>query len=459
MAGARQISKRLGFMPAPHLLALAEQTARRNLSRYQRSIDLFQRAQGSLAGGVSSNVRALAQPPLYFRSATGARIIDADENHYLDYTLSQGPMFLGHSPPGLLDAVERAMRNGQLYGAQHELEIELAESIQRAAPCAELLRFCNSGSEAVHAAIRVARAHTGRDKILKFEGHYHGWYDETLISSAPGLDQAGPPQAPRPVLASGGQLASAGENIIVLPWNDSDLMRATMQSLGHELAAVIMEPVMCNNACIPPLPGYLETVRELCAQYGVVLIFDEVITGFRLALGGAQSFYGVTPDLATFGKAMANGFPIACLAGRRELLERIARLQVNHSGTYNSNVMVTAAAQATIAELERLDYQRIHQLGETLMNGLRKLAADFGLPVLIQGLGPVFHLAFTERDEIVDYRDSLDIDGVRNSEFVGAMLDRGIRLLARGLWYLSAAHTEADIQHTLETVADIWSER
>lgn len=429
------------------------------MSRYQRSAELFQRAQKSLAGGVSSNVRALAQPPLYFRSGVGARIVDADENVYLDYTLSQGPLFLGHSPPAVLDFVERAMRNGQLYGAQHDLEIELAESIQRVLPCAELARFCNSGSEAVHAAVRVARACTGRDKILKFEGHYHGWYDEALVSAAPGLEQAGPREAPSPVLASGGQLASAGDNMIVLPWNDADLMRATLQRHGHELAAVIMEPVMCNNACIPPRPGYFETVRELCTQYGVVLIFDEVITGFRLALGGAQSFFGVTPDLATFGKAMANGFPVACLAGRRELLERIASLQVNHSGTYNSNVMVTAAAYATICELERLDYQRIHQLGEKLIDGLRKLAADCGLPLLIQGFGTVFHLAFTERDSLDDYRDSLEINGERNSEFVGAMLDRGIRLLSRGLWYLSAAHTEADIQQTLDTVEEIWSER
>ena len=261
------------------------------VSRYRHSTELFQRAQASLAGGVSSNVRALAQPPLYLRSANGARIVDADENVYLDYTLSQGPMFLGHSPPEVLDFVERAMRNGQLYGGQHDLEIELAESIQRAVPCVELARFCNSGSEAVHAAIRLARAYTGRDKILKFEGHYHGWYDETLVSSAPSLDQAGPRNDATPVLGSDGQLASAIDNVIVLPWNDADLTRAILQRHGHELAAVIMEPVMCNNACIPPQPGFLEAIRELCTQFGVVLIFDEVITGFRLALGeGAELF-------------------------------------------------------------------------------------------------------------------------------------------------------------------------
>ena len=428
------------------------------MSRYQRSAELFQKAQASLAGGVSSNVRALAQPPLYFRQANDTRLVDVDENLYLDYTLSQGPMFLGHSPPAVLDFVNQAMRDGQLYGAQHELEIELAESIQSVVPCAELARFCNSGSEAVHAAIRVARAHTGRDIILRFEGHYHGWYDELLVSNAPGLEQAGPREHPNPVLASRGQPASSAENLIILPWNDADILRATLRTHGHELAALIMEPVMCNNSCIPPQPGYLEAVRELCTQYGVVLIFDEVITGFRLALGGAQSYFGVTPDLATFGKAMANGFPIACLAGKRHLMESIAKLEVNHSGTYNANVMVTAAAVATIRELQRLDYQHIHQLGETLMQGLRKLAADFALPVLIQGYGPAFHLAFTERESIVDYRYSLDVDGLRKSKFVGAMLDRGIRLLDRGLWYLSAAHTEADIQLTLETVEDIWRE-
>lgn len=428
------------------------------MSRYQRSAELFERAQTSLAGGVSSNVRALAQPPLYFRSAAGARLVDADENIYLDYTLSQGPLFLGHSPPAVLEFVEQAMRAGQLYGAQHELEIELAEQFQRVVPCAELVRFCNSGSEAVHAAIRAARAATGRTRILRFEGHYHGWYDEALVSAAPTPDQAGPRAKPKPALGSRGQPASASANLIVLPWNDAGRLRKTLRARGREIAAVIMEPVMCNNACIPPQPGYLQAARELCSQHGVVLIFDEVITGFRLDLAGAQGFFGVTPDLATFGKAMANGFPIACLAGKRSLMTPIAQLQVNHSGTYNSNVMAAAAAYATIRELERLDYQRIHRLGEALMAGLRDLAAAAGLAVLAQGFGPVFHLAFTERDSILDYRDCLEIDARRNREFVRAMLDRGIRLLSRGLWYLSAAHTDADIQLTLDTVEAIWRE-
>ena len=212
-------------------------------------------AIGSLAGGVSSNVRAAAVPPLYFRSASGTQMVDADENTYLDFTLSQGPMFLGHSPPTLLEFVERSMRDGQLYGAQHELEIELAEKFQRIVPCAELARFCNSGSEAVHAAIRVARAASGREKVLRFEGHYHGWYDESLVSISPPLDQAGSSDEPRMVFGSAGQPMNALDNIIVLPWNDLDRLQSALEKRASEVAAIIMEPVMCNNACIPPQPG------------------------------------------------------------------------------------------------------------------------------------------------------------------------------------------------------------
>ena len=226
------------------------------MTRYQRSSELFKRAKTSLAGGVSSNVRALAQPPLYFGSANGSRMVDADENEYLDFTLAQGPMLLGHSPPAVLDYVESAMRKGQLYAAQHELEIELAEKFVRIVPCAELVRFCNSGSEAVHAALRVARAATGREKILKFEGHYHGWFDSALISTGPTLDQAGPRESPKAVPGSAGQLAGASENVIVAPWNDLDLLRETLRQNASDLAAVILEPVMCNNGCIPPLPGF-----------------------------------------------------------------------------------------------------------------------------------------------------------------------------------------------------------
>jgi glutamate-1-semialdehyde 2,1-aminomutase len=429
------------------------------MSRYQLSQALWERAKRSLAGGVNSNVRADAQPPLFFQRAEGSRIVDVDGNHYLDYTLAQGPMLLGHSPSVVLQFIEQAMRQGQLYAGQHELEIQLAEKLQTLIPCAELVRFGNSGSEAVHVALRLARAHTGRDKILKFEGHYHGWYDNELISVHPPLDRAGDREHPTPVLASAGQDQRVLDSVIVTAWNDLALLREIVKLHANEIAAVVMEPVMCNTGCIPPQPGYLEGVRELCSEHKIVLIFDEVITGFRLGLDGAQGYFGVTPDLATFGKALANGFPISCLSGKREIMEHIARLTVNHSGTYNSNVMATAAAWATVCELERVAdeaYPRLFQLSEALCTGLRELAARLEIDVLVQSIGPILHLAFTDQTSINDYRSFLAVDKERNRRFVAKMLDHDIRILGRGLWYLSMAHTPEDIAYTLKTVESVW---
>ncbi|MBK8021825.1 MAG: aminotransferase class III-fold pyridoxal phosphate-dependent enzyme [Chloroflexi bacterium] len=340
------------------------------------SDSLTERAKRSLAGGVSSNVRASGQP-IYFKHAEGCRMVDVDGNVYLDYTLAQGPMLLGHSPAVVLDAVQRAMQQGQLYAGQHEMEIELAEKIQSIVPCAELVRFSNSGSEAVHAAVRLARAHTGREKILRFEGHYHGWYDDQLISVQPPVDKAGERSHPKPVLATAGQAYHVLDTTIVAAWNDADLLREVIERHAHELAAVVMEPVMCNVGCIPPLPGYLAEVRALCSAHGIVLIFDEVITGFRLGLGGAGLLWrhARPGDLA---KALANGFSMSCLAGRREFMEHIATQQVNHSGTYNSNVMVTAAALAALSELEHSAdevYPRLHRLGGILANRTTRAGA------------------------------------------------------------------------------------
>lgn len=388
-------------------------------------------------------------------------MLDVDGNTYLDFTLAQGPMLLGHSPSVVLDYVEQAMRQGQLYAAQHELEIKLAEKLQELIPCAELVRFGNSGSEAVHAALRLARAHTGRDKVLKFEGHYHGWYDDVLVSVQPPLNRAGSKEQPIPVPASAGQATGAVGAMLVSCWNDLERLREVIRKHADELAAVIMEPAMCNTGCIPPQPGYLEGVRQLCSEHGIVLIFDEIITGFRLGLGGAQAHYGVTPDLATFGKALANGFPISCLAGKRDIMEHIANLNVNHSGTYNSNVIVTASAWATVCELERIAdeaYPRLFQYGETLTSGLRDIAAKQGIDVLVQGIGPAFHMAFTDQTAIVDYRTFLAANQERNRQFVARMLDRGVRILSRGLWYLSTAHTDADIDLALETAEQVFTE-
>ncbi|GBC83152.1 Glutamate-1-semialdehyde 2,1-aminomutase [bacterium HR10] len=418
---------------------------------YARSIAFFERARQVVAGGVNSNVRAASRPvPLFYREGRGARLVDVDGNEYIDYCLGQGPLLLGHSHPRVLDAVQRQLEQGQLYAGQHELEILVAEKLRQHIPCAELVRFSNSGSEAVHIALRVARAFTGRTKIIKFEGHYHGWFDNILVSVNPEtLDH-------QPVRESRGQTESVLDEVIVLPWNDASRLQEVLATSAPDIAAVIMEPIMCNTGCILPESGYLEAVRDLCTRYGVLLIFDEIITGFRLGLGGAQAFFGVTPDLATFGKALGSGFPVSCLAGKREIMEQISTLSVVHAGTYNANPVSLAAAWATLQELEQnreMHYQNLFTLGQTLMRGIAEIAERKGRRVVIQGLGPMFHVAFTTRPRIRDARDYRDVETVEYAAFAYRLQERGVRIIPRGIWYLSTAHTEDDIAQTLESVA------
>ncbi len=423
-------------------------------SKWERSRELLERSRLSLAGGVSSSVRANSPPhPLFFVGAQGAKLWDVDGNEYIDYVLGQGPMVLGHSHPRILAALQDALMEGQLYAGQQEREILLSEKLQEIIPCAELVRYSSSGSEAVHTTLRLARAFTGRPKILKFEGHYHGWFDNILYSLAPSLAQAGPRQSPHVIPGSRGQPATAEQDIIVLPWNDLDLLRTTLAEHGDDIAGVIMEPIMCNTSVILPKPGFLEGVRQECTARGILLIFDEIITGFRVALGGAQSYFGVTPDLAVFGKAMAAGFPISCIAGRREIMEQIACGEVNHAGTFNSNVICTAAALATIAELEQDNgriYGVIQDSGERLMREMMDLARARSIPVNVQGLGAIFHVAFTEQDGLFEYRDYLQCDTKRYEHLTVALAERGIRVVPRGTWYLSSAHSQNDIAMTLE---------
>ena len=428
------------------------------MTKWERSREFLERSQRSLAGGVSSSVRMRTPPPpIFYARAQGSRLWDVDGNEYIDYVLGQGPMILGHGPPQVLAAVQEAITMGQLYAGQHEGEILLSEKLQQIIPCAELVCYSNSGSEAVHTALRLARAYTGRTKIIKFEGHYHGWFDNILYSLAPSLDQAGRRETPATVPGTRGQPPSAEADIIVLPWNDLDLLRTTLAVHGDEIAGVIMEPIMCNTGVILPRPGFLEGVRQACTDRGIVLIFDEIITGFRVALGGAQAYFGVTPDLAVFGKAMASGFPISCIVGRRDLMEQIARGEVNHSGTFNSNVICVAAALATIAELERENagiYTQVHASGERLMEGIREAAQARSLPIHVQGLGAIFHVAFTEEVGLFEYRDNLKCDAKRYGALVVTLTERGVRTTPRGAWNLSAVHSQDDIAITLERFAD-----
>lgn len=294
--------------------------------RYRRSRNLLARAERTIPGGVNSNVRRSDKPfPLYYERGEGPYIYDADGNRFIDYVLGRGPLILGHSYPEVIEAACRQLGRGQIYAAQHELEIELAERIVEAIPSAEQVRLGISGSEAVHAALRLARAFTGRETVVKFEGHYHGWFDNILYSLSPDKSRAGTATQPNALPESLGQFSSEMSRVAVLPWNDIDALQRYVEGRPHEIAAIITEPIMCNTGVILPKPGYLQALREICTRYGIVLIFDEVITGFRVSLSGAQGSYGIKPDISIFGKAIANGLPLSCIAGRADIFSLIAK--------------------------------------------------------------------------------------------------------------------------------------
>lgn len=417
--------------------------------RFRTSHAWHARARRVLAGGVSSQFRAAGVfHPMHYIRAEGARMWDADGNALLDYTLAQGPCILGHSHPEVLARVQTALARGQLFAGQHEEEVLLAEALQRLVPCAERLRFASSGSEAAQACIRLARAVTGRPKILKFDGHYHGWLDSLAFNVAP------PGNAPggAPVPWCGGIAESAAEDVVCLPWNDLDGVRRLMARRGGEVAAIITEPVMCNQGCIEPQPGYLAGLREVCDASGAALIFDEIITGFRVALGGAQAHYGVTPDLALFGKALGSGFPLAAIAGRARWMAPLEDGSAYHAGTMNGNTACIAAGLATVEALERdgqAALRHIARLGTLLRDGLARLGALHGLPLRVQGPGAMFHLGFSTIRQATEYRHVAADDREAGLAFCRGMLLEGIRLIERGLWYVSAAHTEEDVALTL----------
>ncbi|WP_341837336.1 aspartate aminotransferase family protein [Chitinophaga pollutisoli] len=425
---------------------------------YTESAKLLERAKKVLAGGVSSEFRKYNHPhAIFYTHGKGSRVYDVDGNEYLDFTLSQGPLILGHSHPHVLKSVTEYSEPGQLFAGQHIREIELAEKLSALVPSAELMRFCLDGSEAVQTAFRVARAKTGKQKFLRFEGHYHGWLDNVAWGiSAPDAASLGPREEPVAWPWSGGLPEQARNEFIILPWNDLDLLRTKLASHHHEIAGIITEPVMCNSGCIPPQEGFLQGLRALCDQYGIALIFDEVITGFRLSIGGAQRYFGISPDMSIFAKAMGSGYPISAIVGKREWMGLIESAKVIHAGTMNSSNATIAAALATIEVLEQEQpYDRMFALGNRLMDGLREAAARHGQPMLVQGPGPMFNTGFTHLEQVRDYRDTFTYDKAKLGKFIAGLHDRKVRVIGRGLWYISTAHTGEDIERAVAAASDV----
>jgi glutamate-1-semialdehyde 2,1-aminomutase len=435
----------------------------RNLT--PRSGELFTEASRYIPGGAGSSARTVKfgwKPyPPFLTEGLGSRVRDADGHEYADYLLGLGPMILGHRHPAVTEAVTRAVTDlGTCFGLPYELEIEAARKVAEAVPGVEQVRFSNSGSEVVGTAVRLARAHTGRRLIIRFEGHYHGWQDTVYWSNHVDPELAGPARAPRPVASGPGVPAELESTLIVLTWNDPESFTAVMEERGDQVAAVITEPAVFNTGCILPEPGYLELLREQTRRHGALLIFDEVITGFRFARGGAQEYFGVTPDLTTMAKGLGGGFPVAAIGGSLDAMSMIAEGRYSHSGTYNANTIACAAVSATMDVLAEPGlYERQRELGETLMNGLRKLAAEAGLPVIVEGLGTVFQLWFSERP-IRNWRDAQRYaDEELFTRWWQEMLLRGILFHPSQYenLFVSLVHTAGDVDETLSAAQEAFA--
>ncbi len=424
--------------------------------KFEKSKALYERACKTCPGGIHSNVRKNWHPlPLFYERGEGSHVWDVDGNEFIDYVLARGPLLLGHSPKPVLEAAKRQLDIGLMYAGQNPVEVEAAEKVVELVPCAEQVRFSNSGSEAVQGAMRLARGVTGRQKIIRFEGQYHGWFDSVFWSYAPPLDKAGPRDEPEAHPVSAGQVRSDSDNLIIRPWNDLELIEQAFAKYPDQIAAVKTEPIMCNMGGIMPKPGFLEGLRELCTKHGALLIFDEVITGFRVSVGGAQEYFGVTPDMAVFAKAMAGGFTVSAIAGREQHMRAFGELKVTHAGTYNSNAPCMAA---TVAALEMVSanggelLEHAHAMGRQLMEGFQSLAAEAGKQMHVRGVPPAFHVSFNETEEVVDYRTFQSRDKEAYRRFWIKLQELGIRGIPDGLWFVSTAHTQEDVDKTLEAV-------
>ena len=419
--------------------------------KFDNSKKLYEEAKKMVPGGVSSSIRQTEWPvPLFFKSAKGSKMTDVDGNEFIDYVMGMGPNIFGHSPDFITKSVYQDMQDGFCLTGQTKKENELSEFVEKTLPFKRKVRYASSGTEIVQIALRLARSFTNKNKFLKFEGHYHGWMDSVLYNSHP--DVSSEETLFDPIAESGGISKGTADEVVIAPWNDIEALENILK-VHHDISAIITEPILWNSNVILPNPGYLENLRKLCNQHGILLIFDEVGTGFRVALGGAQEIYGVEPDLSTYAKSMAGGFPIAMLAGKPEIMDYMSNGNVVHGGSFNTNVMSVSAAHATLDYLLNNEdfYKSLNKNGDILIKGLKEVAKKQGIDILIQGLGSVFYLSFTNLDSIKNYRDHANnVDQEKYREFSKLMLLNGIRLSQNGRWHMSSSHDISDIEITIK---------
>lgn len=415
-----------------------------------KSEQLFQQAQKHIPGGVNSPVRAfraVGGTPVFFDSAEGAYLYDVEGKRYIDYVLSWGPMILGHAHPEVIAAVTEAVKSGLSFGAPTAIESLVAEEVCKLVPSMDMVRMVSSGTEATMSALRLARGYTGRDKIVKFEGCYHGHSDSLLVKAGSGALTFGVPSSP-------GVPDSIAQHTLTLTYNDPDSVKQLFAEQGSEIACVIVEPVAGNMNCIPPEPGFLECLREQCSQYGAVLIFDEVMTGFRVSLGGAQAHYGIVPDLTCLGKVVGGGMPVGAFGGKREIMEQISPLgPVYQAGTLSGNPVAMTAGLTTLKLIQAEGlYEQLTEKVQYLLSGLEDIAKNRGIPLTTNSAGSMFGLFFSEEEKVTNYAQVMACDDARFKVFFHKMIEAGVYLAPASFEaaFMSAAHTQEDLDFTLE---------
>ena len=421
------------------------------------STDLFNRAQQHIPGGVNSPVRAfkgVGGTPVFFSRAKGAYLFDSDNKRYIDYVLSWGPMILGHNAQAVTQAVHAQVDKAMSFGAPTALEIEMAETVCKLMPSIEKVRMVNSGTEATMSAIRLARGFTGRDILVKFEGCYHGHADSLLIKAGSGALTLGVPTSP-------GVPASVAKHTITLQYNNAQAVRDCFAELGDQIAAIIVEPVAGNMNCVPPVDGFLETLREVCDQSGALLIFDEVMCGFRVALGGAQNLYGIKPDLTTLGKVIGGGMPVGAFGGRNDIMDTLAPIgPVYQAGTLSGNPVAMAAGLAALQEIQQPHvYSELAQKTESLLAGITARAQAHGIAMTTNQVGSMFGLFFTQQSSVRSFAEASQCNSVQFNAFFHGMLEEGVYLAPSSFeaGFISLAHSDTDIANTVAAADKVFS--